>query len=59
MPPSSTPLSELRKLLEKPATSAEGVDRLARSIEQSMRVEGYPVSHEDAVSAAELVLKLK
>jgi hypothetical protein len=59
MPPSWTPLSELRKLLDTPVSPAEGLERLARSVEQSMRVEGYQVSHDDAVSAAERVLHLK
>jgi len=53
-----TPLSELRRLMERPAPLAESTERLVRSVEQSMRVEGYPVSHTDAVSSAERVLNL-
>jgi hypothetical protein len=54
----TTPLSELRKLLERPIRAAEQTERLLRSVEQSLRVEGYPVSHADAVSSAARVLRL-
>ncbi len=52
-----TPLSELRRLLKSPANAVDSMDRLARSVEQSMRVEGYPVSHAEALSSAERVLQ--
>ncbi len=51
----NTHLSELHRLLEQ-AAGESGRARLIRSVEQSMRAEGYPVSHEEAVSAADRVL---
>ena len=54
-----TPLSELRKLVERPVSAADSMESLVRSVEQSMRVEGYPVSHADAVAAAKRVLLLE
>ena len=54
---SRTTLSELRRLLDE-GSLAVSVGRLVRSVEQSMRVEGYPVSHTAALSAAERVLQL-
>jgi hypothetical protein len=43
--------------LERPTNAVDSMDRLARSVEQSMRVEGYPVSHAEALSSAERVLQ--
>ena len=40
----TTTLSELQKLARGTARPAGSDDGLVRSIEQSMRVEGYPVS---------------
>lgn len=51
-----TRLSELRRLLEEPVFKAQARERLVRSVEQSLRVEGYTVSHEEALAAAERIL---
>ena len=54
-----THLSELLRLLDRPIRPADSMDRLVRSVEQSMRVEGYPVSQADVLLSAERVLRLK
>ncbi len=51
----STRLSELRQLGPLPVAVAQ--NRLVRSVQQSMRVEGYPVSENDVRSSAALILK--
>ena len=54
-----THLSELLRFLVRPIRPADSMDRLVRSVEQSMRVEGYPVSQADVLLSAERVLRLK
>lgn len=51
----STPLSELRQLTQT-RSHADFEDRLVRSVEQSMRVEGYVVSEDDVRSSADRLL---
>lgn len=52
----STPLSELRKFTQGRRPRAEFEARLVRSVEQSMRVEGYPVSEANVRSSADRIL---
>lgn len=53
----STPLSELRQFAQRRRRStAEFEARLVRSVEQSMRVEGYSVSEADVRSSADRIL---
>ncbi len=52
----STLLSELRQLtrVRRPRTEFEA--RLVRSVEQSMRVEGYPISEANVRASADRIL---
>jgi len=55
-------LSQLQAIARTPLPTdkarAQVIDRFIRSVEQSIRIEGYPVSHADAISSAERVLNL-
>jgi hypothetical protein len=50
-------LSELRELAHGATPSGIVSARMVRSIQQSMRVEGYPVTEDQVRSSAERVLR--
>lgn len=51
----TTRLSELRQ--QPPSDETDGTARLVRSVQQSMRAEGYPISETDVRASAARVLK--
>jgi hypothetical protein len=54
---STSRLSELQELARRAVPRAEVSARMVRSVEQSMRVEGYPVSEAEVRLSAERVLR--
>lgn len=51
-------LSELQELAKAPVSLADSTARVVRGVEQSMRVEGYPVSEGEVRSSAARILRL-
>jgi len=54
---SSSRLSELRELAREATPGGVVSARMVRSVQQSMRVEGYPVTEDQVRSSAERVLR--
>ena len=53
-----TPLSQLHLLLQKPADLEQSFARLIRSVQQSLQVEGYPVSYQQCLASARRILNI-